>query len=104
MGGGGGGVGVGGQGGVGGGGQWKVYKEKITKEKRKALDAKSAETQHRHPRGKSPHISRPAPKKVPKKPTRCKGNKTLCSAQKQKKNLVVFFGTCLGAARDLVTT
>jgi hypothetical protein len=26
-------------------------------EKRKALDAKSAGTQHRHPRGKSPHIN-----------------------------------------------
>jgi hypothetical protein len=25
-------------------------------EKRKALDIKSAGTQHRHPRGKSPHI------------------------------------------------
>jgi hypothetical protein len=25
-------------------------------EKRKALDVKSAGTQHRHPRGKSPHI------------------------------------------------
>jgi hypothetical protein len=53
---GGGGFGDGGQGGDGGGGQGKVAKEQIAKEKRKALDAKSAGTQHRHPRGKSPHI------------------------------------------------
>jgi hypothetical protein len=38
------------------GGQGKVAKEQIAKEKRKALEAKSAGTQHRHPRGKSPHI------------------------------------------------
>jgi hypothetical protein len=30
--------------------------EEIAKEKRKALEVKSAGTQHRHPRGKSPHI------------------------------------------------
>jgi hypothetical protein len=54
--GGGGGFGDGGQGGGGGGGQGKVAKEQIAKEKRKALDDKSAGTQHRHPRGKSPHI------------------------------------------------
>ena len=55
-GGGGGGFGDGGQGGDGDGGQGKVAKEQIAKEKRKALDAKSAGTQHRHPRGKSHHI------------------------------------------------
>jgi hypothetical protein len=54
--GGGGGFGDGGQGGDGDGGQGKVAKEQIAKEKRKALDVKSAGTQHRHPRGKSPHI------------------------------------------------
>jgi hypothetical protein len=32
----------------------KEFKEQIAKEKRKAPDAKSAGTQHRHPRGKSP--------------------------------------------------
>jgi hypothetical protein len=52
----GGGFGDGGQGGDGGGDQGKAAKEQIAKEKRKALDAKSAGTQHRHPRGKSPHI------------------------------------------------
>ena len=58
--GGGGGFGDGGQGGDGGGGQGKVAKEQIAKEKRKALDAKSAGTQHRHPRGKeSPHLVTP---------------------------------------------
>jgi hypothetical protein len=31
-----------------------LNKEQIAKEKRKALDVKSAGTQHRHPRGKSP--------------------------------------------------
>jgi hypothetical protein len=36
------------------GGQGKVAKEQIAKEKRKALDVKSAGTQHRHSRGKSP--------------------------------------------------
>jgi hypothetical protein len=56
-GGGGGGFGDGGQGGDGDGGQGEVAKEQIAKEKRKALDVKSAGTQHRHPRGsKSPHI------------------------------------------------
>jgi hypothetical protein len=55
--GGGGGFGDVGQGGDGDGGQGKVAKEQIAKEKRKALEAKSAGTpQHRHPRGKSPHI------------------------------------------------
>jgi hypothetical protein len=44
------------KGGDGGGGQGKVDKEQIAKEKRKALDVKSAGTQHRHPRGKSHHI------------------------------------------------
>jgi hypothetical protein len=39
-------------------GQGKAAKEQIAKEKRKVLciDVKSAGTQHRHPRGKSPHI------------------------------------------------
>jgi hypothetical protein len=64
MGGGGGGFGVGGQGGVGGGGQGKVglLKSRLPRrsEKRKALDVKSAGTQHRHPRGKSPpHLVTP---------------------------------------------
>jgi hypothetical protein len=50
----------GGQGGDGGGGQGKVAKEQIANEKRKALDVKSAGTQHRHPRGKSPpHLVTP---------------------------------------------
>jgi hypothetical protein len=44
----------------GGGGQGKVglLKSRLPRrsEKRKALDVKSAGTQHRHPRGKSPHI------------------------------------------------
>jgi hypothetical protein len=40
--------------------QGKVAKEQIAKEERKALDAKSAGTQHRHPRGKSPpHLVTP---------------------------------------------
>jgi hypothetical protein len=56
MGGGGGGFGGGDQGGDADGGQGDVAKEQIAKEKRKALDIKSAGTQHRHPRGKSPHI------------------------------------------------
>jgi hypothetical protein len=52
-------VGDGGQGG-GGGGQGKVAQEQIAKEKRKALDVKSAGTQHRHPHGKSPpHLVTP---------------------------------------------
>jgi hypothetical protein len=36
----------------------KLLKSRLPRrsEKRKALDAKSAGTQHRHPRGKSPHI------------------------------------------------
>jgi hypothetical protein len=46
-----GGFGDGGQGGDGDGGQGKVAKEQIAKEKRKALEVKSAGTQHRHPRG-----------------------------------------------------
>jgi hypothetical protein len=36
----------------------KLLKSRLPRrasEKRKALDAKSAGTQHRHPRGKSPH-------------------------------------------------
>jgi hypothetical protein len=33
-----------------GGGQGKVSEEQISKEKRKALEVKSAGTQHRHPR------------------------------------------------------
>jgi hypothetical protein len=38
----------------------KVAKEQIAKEKRKVLDVKSAGTQHRHPRGKSPpHLVTP---------------------------------------------
>jgi hypothetical protein len=49
--GGGGGFGDGGQGGDVDGGQGKVVKEQIAKEKRKALEVKSAGTQHRHPRG-----------------------------------------------------
>jgi hypothetical protein len=47
-------MGVGHGGDSGGGRQGKVAKEHIAKEKRKALDVKSAGTQHRHPRGKSP--------------------------------------------------
>jgi hypothetical protein len=42
--------------GDGGGGQGGVAKEQIAKEKYKALDVKSAGTQHHHPCGKSPHI------------------------------------------------
>jgi hypothetical protein len=36
----------------------KLLKSRLPRrsEKRKALDAKSAGMQHRHPRGKSPHI------------------------------------------------
>jgi hypothetical protein len=36
----------------------KLLKSRLPRrsEKRKALDVKSAGTQHRHPRGKSPHI------------------------------------------------
>jgi hypothetical protein len=36
----------------------KLLKSRLPRrsEKRKALDAKSAGTHHRHPRGKSPHI------------------------------------------------
>jgi hypothetical protein len=36
----------------------KLLKSRLSRrsEKRKALDVKSAGTQHRHPRGKSPHI------------------------------------------------
>jgi hypothetical protein len=36
----------------------KLLKSRLPRrsKKRKALDAKSAGTQHRHPRGKSPHI------------------------------------------------
>jgi hypothetical protein len=36
----------------------KLLKSRLprSKEKRKALDARSAGTQHRHPRGESPHI------------------------------------------------
>jgi hypothetical protein len=53
MGEGGGGFGDGDQGGDGGGGKGKLLKtEQIAKEKRKALEAKSAGTQHRHPRGR----------------------------------------------------
>jgi hypothetical protein len=48
--------GDGGQGGDGDDCQGKVAKEQIAKEKRKALDAKSTGTQHRHPRGEEPHI------------------------------------------------
>jgi hypothetical protein len=52
--------GDGGQGGDGGGGQGKIdlLKSRLPRrsEKRKALDVKSAGTQHRHPRGRSPHI------------------------------------------------
>jgi hypothetical protein len=38
--------------------QGKLLKSRLPRrsEKSKALDAKSAGTQHRHPRGKSPHI------------------------------------------------
>jgi hypothetical protein len=53
-------TGVGHGGDSGGGRQGKVAKEHIAKEKRKALDDKSAGTQHRHPRGKSPpHLVTP---------------------------------------------
>jgi hypothetical protein len=60
--GGGGGGGGFGDGGQGGGGlvvaKGKLLKSRLPRrsEKSKALDAKSAGTQHRHPRGKSPHI------------------------------------------------
>jgi hypothetical protein len=62
--GGGGGFGDGDQGGDGGGGQGKVdlLKSRLPRrsEKRKALDVKSAGTQHRHPGGKSsPHLVAP---------------------------------------------
>jgi hypothetical protein len=55
-GGGGGGFGGGGQVGEADGGHGDVENVQFAKEKRKALDVKSAGTQHRHPRGKSPHI------------------------------------------------
>jgi hypothetical protein len=61
MGGGGGGFGDGGQGGdeevvVVAKGELHLLKSRLPRrsEKRKTLDAKSAGTQHRHPRGKSP--------------------------------------------------
>jgi hypothetical protein len=40
------------------GAQGKLLKSRLPRrsEKRKALDVKSAGTQHGHPRGKSPHI------------------------------------------------
>jgi hypothetical protein len=41
-------------------GKGKLLKRRLPRSKRKALDAKSAGTQHRHPRGKSPpHLVTP---------------------------------------------
>jgi hypothetical protein len=52
-------------------------------------------------RGGARAMSRPAPKKVPKKPTRARGTKHYAQLKSNKKNLVVFFGTFLGAGRDV---